>query len=733
VGQTREQRYVAAALAAAFLVLVFVATAAYRATSTLVSNADWVEHSQHVATLLSDLLSTMLNVETAYRGYVAAGDERFLEPYREASGTVEAKIAALRELTADNASQQRNLDGLAPLLAQKMAWAQRIIEVRTQQGFDPAAALIGTGQGKELMDRIRVGINETEGQERTLLASRSAALRASHRSTVVTLGGLMVVALALLLSVYALVRRNAAEHERAEANLHELFDGAPDATVIVDQEGRITRVNAQVPILFGHDAAELLGQPIEVLVPQRFHHSHPQDRARYSVEPVARPMGGGRNLYARTKDGKEFPVEISLSPIRRERGLLVIAAVRDVTERVRAAAAVQEARVYAESIVDTVREPLLVLDAERRVHTASRAFYLTFAATPEETLGRRLENLGNGEWDIPRLREQLQDLLEHGTHVEGFEVTQDFEHLGPRTMLLNARGLQRGDLPTQQILLAIEDITERKRAEMLLIERQALERTNRELQEFAYVASHDLQEPLRKIQAFGDRVASKFAAALPAEAGDYLERMRKAAARMQTLINDLLSFSRVTTQAQPFKAVDLGRVLQGVLSDLEGRIEQTRGSVEVGALPTIEADPTQMRQLLQNLIGNALKFHRPDVPPSVRVSGHLLNGDGTSSDVAGGATCEIVVTDNGIGFDEKYLDRVFTIFQRLHGRNEYEGTGLGLAICRKIVERHRGRITARSSPGQGAQFVVTLPVRQGEGTGAADDSGTSGAEGQARL
>jgi len=235
-----------------------------------------------------------------------------------------------------------------------------------------------------------------------------------------------------------------------------------------------------------------------------------------------------------------------------------------------------------------------------------------------------------------------------------------------------------------------------------------LEWSNRELQEFASVASHDLQEPLRKIQAFGDRLEAKCGAALGDEGRDYLGRMRNAAGRMRTLIDDLLAFSRVTTKAQPFAPLDLGKVAREVACDLDARVAQTGGRIEIGDLPTIHADPTQMRQLLQNLIGNGLKFHRDGVPPVIRVRGHR-SAPAEADAPARPLPFEILVEDNGIGFDEKYLDRIFNVFQRLHGRSEYEGTGMGLAICRKIIERHGGAITARSAPGRGATFVVTLP------------------------
>jgi PAS domain S-box-containing protein len=502
----------------------------------------------------------------------------------------------------------------------------------------------------------------------------------------------------------------------------------------------------------------------------------------------------------------------------------------------------EEIRDYAESIVDTVRKPLVLLGQDLRVKMANRAFYTTFRVTKEETEGAVLFSLGNGQWDVPALRTLLEDVLPRDSQFQDFEVSHEFPGIGRRVMLLNARRLYDAEARPGTILLAFEDaterlqsaealrkseerfklvaratndairdwdlltgevwwneafynafgyrpgevspgpeswtdrihagdaervsrgvrellegggdgwadeyrfrradgsyavvfdrgyvvrdgegspvrllgsmmdITERKRDEAkLAVYAARLERSNRELQDFASVASHDLQEPLRKIRAFGDRLAAKWGVALGDGGGDYIRRMQSAAGRMQTLINDLLMFSRVESKARPFVEVDLGVVAREVIADLEVQIEQAGAAVEVGGLPVVEADPLQMRQLLQNLIGNSLKYRRQGTKPVVKVYGEASEDGGPHGNGAGGPPLRILVEDNGIGFDEKYLDRIFTVFQRLHGRTEYQGTGIGLAVCRKIVERHGGGITARSAPQEGATFVVTLPAKQ---------------------
>jgi PAS domain S-box-containing protein len=255
---------------------------------------------------------------------------------------------------------------------------------------------------------------------------------------------------------------------------------------------------------------------------------------------------------------------------------------------------------------------------------------------------------------------------------------------------------------------------ERERATEQLNQTAAeLARSNKELEQFAYLASHDLQEPLRKIQSFGDRLKMKFASEIAEPGREYIDRMQSSAARMRRLIDDLLAFSRVSTRPLPFEDVDLNVVAQEVLGDLEDAMQRTGARVDVGPLPTIRADAMQMRQLFQNLLTNSLKFHRPHEPPHVTISAATLARMPTDSpDAVGRMAVQIDIADNGIGFENEYRDRIFEVFQRLHGRTEYEGTGIGLAVVRKIAERHGGIVAANGEPGGGAVFSVILPMNE---------------------
>ncbi len=375
------------------------------------------------------------------------------------------------------------------------------------------------------------------------------------------------------------------------------------------------------------------------------------------------------------------------------------------------ATAAAEARTR-EAIIESIPQGLILFDEKDGFVTCNAAFLDLFpylrgiaksGATYEDVMrvraAHRLQVDGAGD-DATSLEEAVRQRLERHRQDSYCEECRLDDG---RWILINEHHTATG-----ATVMLYTDVSEIKMREI------ALERSNRELQDFASIASHDLQEPLRKIEAFGDRLKDRCSEQLSDDGKVYLERMQHAASRMRRLINDLLTYSRVTTKAQPFETVDLGQIISDVAIDLQIAIEKSGGQVTWGQFPPIEADPLQMRILTQNLIANALKFRKPDVAPEVKISAKLYDGVDVHKKfgLQAGSVAAIEVADNGIGFEMKYAERIFGIFQRLHGRNEYEGTGIGLATCRKIAERHGGKIIVDSALGRGSSFTIVLPVSQ---------------------
>jgi PAS domain S-box-containing protein len=352
------------------------------------------------------------------------------------------------------------------------------------------------------------------------------------------------------------------------------------------------------------------------------------------------------------------------------------------------------------ALLDLAHDAILVRSVDGKIRYWNDGAEKTYGWTRLEALGKTTNTLLRPHFPRP-LDDLMADLLRDG------EWEGELGHRtksGERITVASRWALQKGPEGSPTGMLEINrDISLRKRAEEQVKSYMAkLEESNQALQDFASIASHDLQEPLRKVSAFGSMLKQKCGGSLDEQGSDYLERMLNANQRMQSLLAALLEYARLSTRVDPFVDVELSKTVHEVLSDLEVRIKKTGGEVRVEALPVIQADPIQMRQLFQNLIGNALKFCETGKKPIVQVRSVSNTG----------SECQIVVEDNGIGFEERFLEKIFAPFQRLHGRSShYEGTGMGLAICKKIVERHGGSITAKSAPGEGAAFIVKLPLR----------------------
>jgi len=385
------------------------------------------------------------------------------------------------------------------------------------------------------------------------------------------------------------------------------------------------------------------------------------------------------------------------------------------------------ARLYSEAIVTTIREPLIILDKALRVKTANTSFYKKFNFTEQETEDKLFYELQDNLWDDHLLRSLLEKILPQKTRLEDFEIIMNFPSLGARTMLLNARQIVNENTAEKLILLAIEDITERKVTEQSLksfsdeLESKVRERTadllqtNMQLEQFAHAASHDLQEPLRKIVTFANRLQAKHNDELSEEVNAYLKKIEGASTRMSRLIQDLLNYSSLINHEKLFSPTDLDETLIDILNDFELLIEQKGAVITIDTLPIIEAIPVQMNQLFFNLMSNALKFSLDGVPPVIHISVRMLPEKDLAKRknlIQGIPYCEITFKDNGIGFDQKYELQIFTIFQRLNRPSEYQGTGIGLALTKKIVENHHGEIYVNAKKNDGAAFHIILPLQQ---------------------
>ncbi len=382
-------------------------------------------------------------------------------------------------------------------------------------------------------------------------------------------------------------------------------------------------------------------------------------------------------------------------------------------------------RKYAEAIITTLREPLIVLDKSLRIKTANAYFHKKFNIEETETEGKLLYEIQNRLWDDQVMRSMLENILPQKINLEDFEIKLKFPSMGERTLLLNARKILNEKTTEQLILLAIEDVTERKAAaenlqnfnielEAKIKERTAdLEQTNSQLQQFAHAASHDLQEPIRKIITFTNLLQEKHGGEFSGDAENLMKKIVSSSDRMITLIKDLLDYSYLINHEKSFELTDLNTILKNVLSDFELLIEQKKASIKMVKLPTLNAIPLQMNQLFSNLVNNSLKFTKENEPPVIRITSSILSEKQIAQYPLLNPSLkysEIILEDNGIGFDQKYEAQIFTIFQRLHDKTSYKGTGIGLALCKKIVENHHGEIFVKAKEGNGAAFHIILPL-----------------------
>lgn len=533
---------------------------------------------------------------------------------------------------------------------------------------------------------------------------------------------------------------NISDYRRTEYRiglLSSIVESSDDAIVSKTLEGIVTSWNAGAERIFGYTEAEMVGQHISIIIPE--------DRKDEETAIITKLTRGIRTDHFETqrqrKDGQIIDVSLTISPIRDNEGNIIGASkiARDISEQKRAEHVLKnfteelerqvkerteelnesnidlkQQKEFAETILDTSIDITIVYDTEMRFISFNKAAERLYKKTKDEVLGKTL--------------------LEVYPHIDGHKGYQDLQRAIAGDTIHNTRYLSpitnlyyedfliplyNNTGKIYAVLVLARDITQTIRNEELLLElnntliskNTELERSNTELASFNHVASHDLQEPLRKIQTFISRIQVEEGGVISAKDHDYLKRIRSSANRMQELIDDLLAFSRTNKSDRRFEPVDLNATLTAVKKELSQAFEETGAKLTHGPLPALKGIPFQFQQLFTNLIGNAIKYSRPDVVPHIHIHADTVISDNVP--FLNGEASEyhrITVSDNGIGFEQQYAEQIFELFQRLHGKSDYSGTGIGLTICKRIVENHDGVIRASGELGEGAKFEIYLPV-----------------------
>jgi len=492
--------------------------------------------------------------------------------------------------------------------------------------------------------------------------------------------------------------RDVSQRKEEEEKFRNLLESAPDAMVIVDSAGLIQLVNAQTEIIFGYSRDELVGQTVERLIPERFHPSHAGHRQGYSQSPRARSMGAGLDLYGRRKDGTEFPVEISLSPLKTGAGTLILSAIRDVTER-------KEEQDKFRNLLESAPDAIVIVDGQGQIQLVNAQTERLFGYSREELNGKPVELLMPQRFhrqhvghrrlysDSPRPREMGAGFELSGRRKDGTEF--------PVEISLSPLKTQGGTL----ISSAIRDVSDRRHAEeeirklnAVLSERIVqLDTANKELESFSYSVSHDLRAPLRHIDGFARILKEEHAAGLSPEGARYLDRVLDSANHMGRLVDDLINLARIGRREISKERVRLDDVVRQAIAELPSEIHERKIEWLVEPLAHADCDPGLLKIVFSNLLANSAKFTRTRETAVIEVG-----------ECASRGTSAYFVRDNGVGFDPRYADKLFGVFQRLHRQEDFEGTGIGLATVQRIIRRHGGEIWAESEPDRGATFFFTL-------------------------
>ncbi|HXN98050.1 MAG TPA: PAS domain S-box protein [Candidatus Acidoferrales bacterium] len=488
------------------------------------------------------------------------------------------------------------------------------------------------------------------------------------------------------------------ESKESGTKYRGLLEAAPDAMVVVNKEEKIVLLNLQAEKQFGYRRDELVGQKVKNIIPEGFAERLLADRLRSAEDALAQQIGTGIELTGRRKNGSEFPIEIMLSPLESAEGILVTAAIRDISVRKAAEKHLAQMEGRYRGLLEAAPDAMVVVNQNGEIVLLNVQAEKQFGYRRDELVGQKVKNIipeGFAERLVADALRSAADALAQqiGTGIELNGRRKNGSEF-PIEIMLSPLESAEGILVTA----AVRDITTRKKAEAHLLQKvEELNRSNEELEQFAYIASHDLQEPLRMVASYTQLLSKRYTGKLDSDADEFISFAVDGASRMQRLIKDLLAYSRVGTKPPDLQDTSSEKALQHALINLRGAVAESGALVTYDSLPIVVADEMQLIQLFQNLVGNAIKYQDSEVP---RV--HI-------SAIASGENKRIFsVRDNGLGINSLYFEKIFGVFQRLHKWEEFQGTGVGLAICKKIVERHGGAISVESKLGNGSTFFFTL-------------------------
>jgi PAS domain S-box-containing protein len=708
------ERWILLGLSLTVVLIVLSANLAYRNTVQLREDARSVAHSLEVLETIGKVKSLARDAETGQRGYVITGEPSYLEPYRESVAVIGRQVDRLSALTTGRPDQRASIAELREGLGRKLEELRETIVLRDSKGFEEARRVMLTDRGRVAMDEVRTALDQIEGRERTRLRDRQEQSSRSYSVAVATglltaaLGLGLVIAFTILLRRYLIAGANSAAaifHEKE--GFRTTLASIGDAVIVTDMAGRITLLNSVAQSLTGWPEADAVGRPLEEILRLL------NDQTKEVVDnPVTRVFDGKVTVGLEdhtvliARDGREIPVDDNAAPILdgdgKVRGAVLV--FRDVTEHRRAERSLLEAKAYAESIVDTVRQPLLVLGPDLRIASAGRAFYRTFGLKPEDVQGRSFVELDDCRWEIQDLRERLEAVLTHGSSFEDFEVDCFLPELGRRTMWLSASGVDRDGGQAELILVAIEDVTAQKQSERMLREQAAaLKEADARKNEFLATLAHELRNPLAPIRN------SLYIMQMTSDDREALEASRAVIDRqvlqLVRLVDDLLDVSRINRDRLELKKeiVDLAAILESSVEAARPQAASREIDLQVSLPPTpirLDGDPVRLAQVFSNILNNASKY--------TERGGHIRL---TSERI--GDEAVVTIRDDGMGIPTEMLPRIFQMFTQVdHSLDRSQGgLGIGLALVRRLVEMHGGRVDAHSDGlGRGSEFVVRLPV-----------------------